>query len=235
MTSKPPIVLPEGSLDATQIEQLFSGNTFVATIEDEGKDLVFFFGNDGAVTRVSEGWQRDGRWEAREDGRLCIDLEGANRDCRLVVKQGDRYRQYAVKKNGNHRYEMTYSDPRQGNQLAKMSKEPLLPRGTLQRAEVVKLFSGKTVESVTATKGRVSRTYYNPDGTLEQLRNGMKRQGKWRVKKNSRICLQIEDLDEKCRIIVEENGEIKKYIVKKSGRHQHSVSYRNFTPGKTFK
>ena len=45
----------------------------------------------------------------------------------------------------------------------------------------------------------------------------------------------MEDLQEKCRIIVKEDGEFKKYIVKKNGQHQHSVSYRKFTPGKTFK
>jgi hypothetical protein len=44
----------------------------------------------------------------------------------------------------------------------------------------------------------------------------------------------METLGEKCRIIVKEGDEYKKYIVKKNGHHQHSVSYRNFAPGKQF-
>jgi hypothetical protein len=184
---------------------------------------------------VRDGFQEIGTWNIRDDGRLCTNLESSGRDCRIIVKQGGQYQQYAVKKDGNHRYELTYGIFHQGKHLAKLSKEPLLPVGTLTKKEVIELFSGKTFESVTVSKGRVSQTYYDPGGTLEQLQDGKKRFGKWRVTNSDRICLQMEDLQEKCRIIVMENGEIEKYIVKKNGQHQHSVSYRKFTPGKTFK
>jgi hypothetical protein len=104
--------------------------------------------------------------------------------------------------------------------------------GTLKRDEVVELFSGMTVESVTAVKGRASQTYYDPAGTVEQVRGDQVRFGTWRVTDNARICLQMEGLAEKCRIIVREGDDVKKYIVKKNGRHQHSVSYYRFTPGR---
>ena len=230
----PEIVLPQGVLNAPQIEQLFTGKTVAATIESKDQSMVFFFGKDGKVLRVRDGWQKSGTWETRKDGRLCIDLKRSRRDCRIIVKQGEQYRQYAVKKDGNHHYELTYTTFLDGEQLAKLSKTPVLPKGTLKRKEVIKLFSGQTVESVTASKGRVSHTYYDPNGLLVQLRNGVMRHGKWRVKKNGRMCLQMESLEEKCRVIVKEDGEIKKYIVKKNGRHQHSVSYRNFSPGRSF-
>ncbi|MCF6237736.1 MAG: hypothetical protein L3J79_02810 [Candidatus Marinimicrobia bacterium] len=110
----------------------------------------------------------------------------------------------------------------------------VLPEGTLKHEEIVELFSGQTVESVTVNKGRVSQTYYASDGSLVQFRNGGQRYGKWRVNKNDRICLQIDGLKEKCRIIVKEAGEVKKYIVKNNGQHQHSVSYRKFSSGKSF-
>lgn len=227
--------LPKGVLEASQISALFAGNTVVATVEGKDREQVFFFGKDGQLIQARDGFQETGTWDVRDDGRLCTDLEDSGRDCRIIVKQGAQYQQYAVKKDGNHRYEMTYTVFQKGKHLAKLSKDPLLPVGTLNKAEVVELFSGKTFESVTAGKGRVSKTYYSPDGTVEQLQGGEKRFGKWRVNNSGRICLQMEDLQEKCRIIVKENGEIRKYIVKKNGQHQHSVSYRKFTPGKTFK
>ncbi len=233
-SEKSKVVLPEGTLHAPQIEQLFTGKTVAASIEGKKQNLVFFFGRDGKLQRVRSGWQKGGTWETRKDGRLCVELEGSRRDCRIIVKAGEQYRQYAVKKDGNHRYELTYTTFLDGEQLAKLSKTPILPKGTLKRKQVIKLFSGQTVESVTARKKRVSQTYYDPNGTLVQLRKGVSRHGKWRVKKDARMCLQMENLEEKCRIIVEENGEIKKYIIKKNGRHQHSVSYRNFSPGKRF-
>lgn len=117
------------------------------------------------------------------------------------------------------------------------SEKPLLaepaplPAGTLSGNAVIQLFSDRTVESVLVRKGRVSLTYYNPDGSLEQLQGGKKRLGSWRVNKNARICLQFDGSREKCRIIVKEGKIFKKYIVKKNGQHQYIVKYRNFLPG----
>jgi len=122
--------------------------------------------------------------------------------------------------------------------LFAFSEKPLLaesfslPTGTLNEKAVTELFSNKTVQSVTVRKGRVSLTYYDPNGTLEQLRDGAKRHGIWRVTKNGRICLAFAGSKEKCRIVVKEGKIFKKYIVKKNGQHQLSVSYRQFLLGK---
>ena len=234
ITEKPVVVVPDGALNAEQIEVQFKGKSAVAKVADKERAEVYYFAEDGSVIEARDGWQKSGKWYVRDDGRLCIDLKGEHRDCRMIIKEGNNYHQYAAKLDGNHRYEQTYSDFRDGNQLLKMSTKPLLPLGTLKKKQVIKLFSGQTVESVTASKSRVSRTYYAPDGTVEQVRNATKRYGKWRVSNDARICLQMEDRKEKCRIIVKEGDEYKKYIVKKNGHHQHSVSYRKFTPGKQF-
>jgi hypothetical protein len=106
-----------------------------------------------------------------------------------------------------------------------------LPPGTLNAQEIEALFIGKTVESTTAVQGRVSLSYYDPNGEVRQLRLGEKRLGRWRISADGRICLQMEESREKCRIIVKEKGGYKKYIVKKNGDHQHTISYRAFKPG----
>lgn len=106
-----------------------------------------------------------------------------------------------------------------------------LPAGTLTAQEITALFSNKTVHSVTVVQGRRSVSYYAPDGEIFQMRNGVKRTGHWRVTKDDRICLRMEDLPEKCRIIVAENGGYKKYIVKKNGMHQATVTYLSFQEG----
>ena len=142
--------------------------------------------------------------------------------------------QYPPKQEGNHRYEQTYYNFRDGEQLRALSPKPLLPMTTLRKKEIINLFSDKTVESVTANQGRTSLSYYSPDGKVEQLRNGVIRRGTWHVTNSARICLQMENLQEKCRIIVKEGDGYKKYIVKKNGDHQHSVSYRKFMQGKQF-
>lgn len=109
-----------------------------------------------------------------------------------------------------------------------------LPEGMLAADELVARFSDQTVESVTAIRGRISLSYYAPTGEIRQERNGRERFGRWRVTESNRICLQMENLPEKCRIIVKDGDDYKKYIVRKNGQHQHSVSYRKFYRGNPF-
>jgi hypothetical protein len=110
-----------------------------------------------------------------------------------------------------------------------------LPTGTLDRSEVLVLFNDRTVESRTIKKRRYSVTYYHPDGEVRQLRDGNTRHGRWRISKNARICLQMEALREKCRIVVREpDGSYRKYIVKKDGNHQPTVDYVRFWPGNQY-
>ena len=107
-----------------------------------------------------------------------------------------------------------------------------LPTATLTAKEVKKLFSGRSVESQTVIKQRRSLTYYLPDGEVRQLRNDNKRFGRWRVSKKGRMCLRMETLREKCRIIVREpGGGYRKYIVRKNGDHQPTVDYLQFWDG----
>ncbi len=116
--------------------------------------------------------------------------------------------------------------------------EPVqLPAGTLNTDEILRLFSGKTVESFNVSNQRVSQTYYNPDGTVVQLRDGKKRFGKWKVKEKSgkgRICLKIENGRNKCRIVVKDRGTYRKYVVKLSGKHRHVIDYRSFVAGNPY-
>lgn len=116
-----------------------------------------------------------------------------------------------------------------GEPTAKSSLK--LPAGTLTSEELIALFADATVHSVTAVKKRKSVSYYTPDGEVRQLRKGIKRIGSWRVIDNGRICLQMENLPEKCRIIVKEDGSYNKYIVKKNDAHQLTIHYTAFEKG----
>lgn len=106
-----------------------------------------------------------------------------------------------------------------------------LPPGTLTAGEVTALFSDRTAESVLESNNRVSLTYYNPNGQLRQLQDGLKRSGAWRVQDNGRICLRFGTEGEKCRIIVKEGEVYSKYVVKKSGQHERVLSYTSFKEG----
>jgi len=110
-----------------------------------------------------------------------------------------------------------------------------LPPGTLNASEVTALFSGQTVESILDKNGRISLTYYNPNGELNQLQDGSKRNGVWRVRDDGRICLTFAGAGEKCRIIVKEGSVYSKYIVKKNGQHERIITYKSFRSGNQVK
>ncbi len=118
------------------------------------------------------------------------------------------------------------------NGVAALAAEPIvLPSGTLGADELQQLFPGKTVESFNLRNNQVSLSYYDPNGTVRQLRKGKIRLGKWNIKENGRICLKMENERNKCRIVVLEQDIYRKYVVKKSGKHKHVINYRSFISG----
>ncbi len=229
------IALPEGTLSRLQVKKLILWQT-VEAVNLKGKQpRLIYFGPNGELRQVREQKLELGRWEVTKKGRLCLEVENRNRECRILVPGPGDYRLYQVKKSASHIHTLTFVTFHPGDKLVELTKGPILPRGTLGEKAVKKLFRKKTVESVTANKGRVSLTYYGPKGKVIQERNGQHRMGKWRVTNDGRICLQMENRKEKCRIIVKEGKVYKKYIVKKNGQHQHSVSYRRFIKGNQLK
>ena len=222
--------LPAGTLTTTELKSLVFGKTAEVVFLKSNKGLRYFSPN-GELRQVKNSRRQKGHWKVNKQNRLCTKFGDSAWSCRVLLPKGPGYRQYIVKKSGKHEHELTYKRFHPGRKLTELAHAPILPTGTLNKKQLVALFSDQTVETVTAKNGRASLSYYGPSGSVEQLREGIKRRGKWRVNKADRICLQMQNLKEKCRIVVKQANSYKKYIVKKNGQHQHSVTYRTFTAG----
>lgn len=223
--------LLQKKLSATELHQHFLDQTVETESADGKTQKILYFGRDGHLEQVVKNRLYKGHWKVRKNGRLCTKVGSKKQKCRAVVSKTNKLVQFVIKKDGKHRHELTYIAFHPGNKIRQLNKSPLLPEKTLTSRQLKKLFSNHTVESITMKNQRASRTYYAPNGVLEQTRNGVFRTGTWQVK-NSRICIQMEGLKKKCRIVVKEGDSYNKYIVKKNGRHQQSVSYTQFTLGK---
>ncbi len=105
------------------------------------------------------------------------------------------------------------------------------PEGTLDASEIRELFTGKTVKSVTFSRGTVRETYYMANGELRRLRKGEVSPGSWRVRKDGRLCQQVDEHAETCRAIVRAGDTYVKYVVRKDGDHRPIVRYLDFKPG----
>jgi len=229
------VSLPSDVLTRQEIKQLVEGKTAEVTLsKNDGKGL-FFFNPNGELKQLVNTWLAKGRWQVRKNDRLCMLITGGKDwDCRALIRDKEGIGQFVVHKEGTYQRELTYRNFTDGDKLLELAQLSLPPLEKLNKNEIIELFANKTVESETVHKGRVSMTYYSPDGTLELTRNGKVYTGLWRVTDNDRMCLSLEDSKEKCRIIVKQGDIYSKYIVKNNGKHQKSIRYRRFMPGKRF-
>lgn len=228
------IPMPSDVLTASEINELVNGQTVQVTIVRTKLQGWFYFNPNGEFKKLINNWLEEGHWLVNKRDRLCVSIVEGNWDCRILIRNMEDISQYVAKKDGNHLRELTYEDFIDGNILPQIADSSSAPLEMLRKNEIVMLFSDKTVESETVRKGRVSLTYYHPDGNLVLLRNGKKYSGTWRVTDKDRMCLKIENSKEKCRVIVKQGAAFSKYIVKKNGQHQRSINYRRFMLGKHF-
>lgn len=227
--------LPSDVLTRQEIKQLVVGKTAEVTVSKNDDKGFLFFKPNGEMKRLVKNWLVRGHWRLKKNDQLCMLVAGdKDWDCRILIREKDGIGQFVVKKNGADRRELTYKNFTDGDKLLELANLPSPPLEILNKEEITDLFAGKTVESETVRKSRVSLTYYHSDGTLELTRNGKVYSGLWRVTESDRMCLSLESSKEKCRIIVRQGQTYSKYIVKISGNHQQSIRYRRFTPGKQF-
>jgi hypothetical protein len=101
----------------------------------------------------------------------------------------------------------------------------------LSAEEATKLFSGKTVKAYYPTLGYWFKAYFDPTGRIREIDDiGGNRQGKWRIDKRGRKCVQWIVGQEFCNIIVYEGKEYKEIMTRK-GRREHIATFKIFTEG----
>ena len=88
----------------------------------------------------------------------------------------------------------------------------------LNAGEVRTLFVDHTVTSRNLNTGTISISYYDPDGSVRQIRNDRQRTGYWRIEENGQICLQMQSNEESCRMIKLDSDNIyRKYKLSEVG------------------
>ncbi len=74
-----------------------------------------------------------------------------------------------------------------------LGESSVLAESVLSAEEVTQLFSGKTVEGINVRKGIKWKAYHDSNGTIRVQFSKGKRQGKWYVDNDGRMCLKFED------------------------------------------
>jgi hypothetical protein len=89
--------------------------------------------------------------------------------------------------------------------------------GDLSGEEVRKLINGNTVEAIHVKLGFSITTYFSPDGTFRQIRDGKRESGTWSIDDQGHLCQNREGWGGECRVITQENNVWKAYKIPDSG------------------
>jgi hypothetical protein len=101
----------------------------------------------------------------------------------------------------------------------------------LDPPEVHSLFAGHTVTSRNLKTGTESISYYFPEGTVHQYRNGRLRTGVWRVLKDGRICMAMQSREESCRIVKVDPDDVYRKYEPGGLNSQALIVYTSFARG----
>ena len=89
--------IAEDELSATEVSQLFSGNTVEAFSELKQAPVSLYYDSNGDVRGVfASGNKGATKWWVEDNGQIC--LKGKDGDlCFVVVEEGGEYQKYLVK------------------------------------------------------------------------------------------------------------------------------------------
>lgn len=107
--------LPLGTLTASEVNVLFTGYTVESVLNSSGRKSLTYYNPNLEMIQLQNGAKRSGYWRVREDGRICLKFGTEDEKCRIIVKEGETYYKYIVKKSGNHERVLSYTSFRKGN------------------------------------------------------------------------------------------------------------------------
>ena len=110
---------------------------------------------------------------------------------------------------------------------------PYAAADDLDKDAVRQLVIGKTVEAVHVPRGYPITTYYLPDGTFQQDRDGERESGTWHVDGQGKLCTMRTGWGGECRVIAQEGDLWKAYKIPNKvwkGR-QHKRTFNRILEG----
>ncbi len=104
----PMVRRPDGMLEAHELEKLITGNTVEEIDAETGRATFFYYGKYGKLKRLYYGKTDEGEWRITRKSRLCISIGEIEKQCRVIVANGDTYEKYRMRKNNQHELVSTF-------------------------------------------------------------------------------------------------------------------------------
>ena len=99
---------PFEKLKKEEIIQLFAGNTVESKTVRKGRESLIYYAPDGTLELSRNGRLYSGVWRVTDEDKMCLKIMDSKEKCRIIVKQGETYSKFIVKKNGQHQQSIGY-------------------------------------------------------------------------------------------------------------------------------
>ena len=110
------IALAGNELSAAEVTELFSGKTVEGINVNKGYSFKAYFDPNGTVRAKYAVGGRQGKWRVDKKGRKCIKWEDQRKEkCFVLVKEGEVYKEFKIKKDGRRKHLSTFKKFTEGN------------------------------------------------------------------------------------------------------------------------
>jgi hypothetical protein len=110
------IALAGNKLSAEEVTELFSGKTVEGINVNKGYSFKAYFDPNGTVRAKYAVGGRQGKWRVDKKGRKCIKWEDQRKEkCFVLVKEGEVYKEFKIKKDGRRKHLSTFKNFTEGN------------------------------------------------------------------------------------------------------------------------
>jgi len=101
-------------LSAEEVIQLFSGNTYEATIPSRNIKMTVYVDPDGTLRGMQAGHKFSSKWTVNDKGEICVSYK-ERMSCRLVMEAAGIYKKYKINEQGEKKVLVIYQSFKPGN------------------------------------------------------------------------------------------------------------------------
>lgn len=104
----------ERTLSAKEVNKLFIGNTYEATIPSRNLTMTVYVDPDGTLRGMQGGHKFMSKWSINEYGQICVSYK-EKKSCRIVMEDNGVYKKYKINEQGEKIVLVIYQSFTPGN------------------------------------------------------------------------------------------------------------------------
>ncbi len=105
---------PAKTLSADEMQVLFSGNTYTASIPSRKLTMTVYVDPNGTMRGMQAGHKFTTHWQINEQGEICVSYKD-KKNCRYVMQENGQYKKYKLDEQGNKVVLVVYQSFARGN------------------------------------------------------------------------------------------------------------------------